>query len=237
MCATLYDSTLRKSVVIPGDVISFTSYKASPRDGIVAMFNSSELNRCLLSVLFLCDPDVLKGVFELDNRAGVNRDENTVWIGRSASRTCSDEDVSYTFTECINGKKNQTSNYRSDMCTHDYIPDVKELTCENKMSISVSALIGILVASFVVLAGSITLIVVLVVRNRKIYGKYKQLRMESQNSMDVVKGKEETVPSAAEDAESQGEDKSDKDDNMDEDAGADDDDKINVRPTGEVDDS
>ena len=68
---------------------------------------------------------------------------------------------------------------------------------DNEMSITVNALIAILVVGFVVLVASIALIIFLVVRNRKIYGKYKRLRLESESNLDVMSVKSETVPSAA----------------------------------------
>jgi len=207
LCATLWDTTSQSSVVIPGDVISFTSYKSAPRDGIVAMFNSSELDRCLLSVLFMCDPSQKKDDIREWNRAQVRCDANVIWKSKLACRTCSDEDISYTFSECISGKKTQKAHYRSEMCISDYLEDVKEVACENKMSISVSMLIIILVVCFVVLAAAITTVIVLVLRNRKIYGKYKRLQMESESNLDVMSVKNEVVPSAAADAHGEEEEK------------------------------
>jgi len=201
LCATMWDTTSQSSVIIPGDVISFTSYKSSPRDGIVAMFNSSQLNRCLLSVLFMCDPSQEKDDIRESNKAGVRCEDNVVWKSKLACRTCSDEDISYTFTECISGKKTQTAHYRTEMCISDYLESVKEVSCENKMSISVSVLVAIVVVGFVVLVAAISAIVVLVLRNRKIYGKYKRLQEESESNLDVMSVKNEVVPSAAEDGE------------------------------------
>ena len=104
------------------------------------------------------------------------------------------------------------------------------LLTDNRMSISVNALIAILVVCFVVLAGSVTVIVVLVLRNRRIYGQYKRLRMESQNSLDVISVKNETVPSAV------GDEDGNDDDDMDA-ADADGDDQISVKPeTGKEED-
>jgi len=149
----------------------------------------------------MCDPSQEKDDIRESNKAGVRCEDNVVWKSKLACRTCSDEDISYTFTECISGKKTQTAHYRTEMCISDYLESVKEVSCENKMSISVSVLVAIVVVGFVVLVAAISAIVVLVLRNRKIYGKYKRLQEESESNLDVMSVKNEVVPSAAEDGE------------------------------------
>jgi len=205
LCAKIWDAASQSNQVLAGDLISFTSYKAAPREGIVVMFNSTKLNRCLLSVLFQCDPTRKEDDVRQWFRSEVRCNENIVWRSKMACRDCSDEDITYTYSPCIGSKQNKTAKLRSDMCIFDYLPDVEVVACENRVKISVAVLVIILVVSFLVLAAAVAVIIFLVIRNRRIYGKYNKLRMESETNLDTItkKNKKEVVPSAAVDDESE----------------------------------
>jgi len=157
-----------------GDVLTFVDYPLYSRKGILARLDSSVENECVMTVAILCDQSV-NGTVAPDFDLPVLGDCMMHIIIRSpyACRACGVDDYTTEQTSCINGKRNVTTKLKTPYCLGEVKSEVRY--CQIEVTVLTSWIIFAIVGASILLVCIIVLIVVLVVRNRRIYGKYQKL--------------------------------------------------------------
>jgi len=221
-CGTFLDRVSMETIFLSGDKLTFVNTPQYSRKGVLARIDSTAKNTCVVSILLLCDPTLNETSIPIMEEHVIDNCR-THFVIRSpyACRKCGVLDMVTENGACVNDKMNRTIRRNTQYCIGN--ESVQVVECHPEVTVLTSWIICAIVGGALVLICIAILIIVLVVRNRRIYGKYQKLIIASETGDAFAGGNDDE--DEAEFPAPAGNKKDADDDNDDDDGKDEDDDK------------